>query len=72
MTISNELSDLITELQFNEKGMFDKILYMICKKIYYREKLEYADFLHIQCLSDCRQDKLLKYIKLSNSDNAYV
>ncbi len=64
MTISNELTKKITELQYKEDGKFDWKTHSILRKVHFREVFEYEDFVHMKSMNDDRKDKLLQYIEL--------
>jgi hypothetical protein len=72
MTITQEMQDILMKLKYDDNEKFDVVLYMICKKIYQKEKWNYKDFVHIRTLSNRRGNELLNYINLCNLDNNFL
>jgi hypothetical protein len=62
MPISREMDDIIKRLQIDDNGIVDWKIYEICRKLYYKEKIEYEDCNHMRDLSENRKNDLLEYI----------
>jgi hypothetical protein len=68
MTISIELANLITKLQYDENEKFDVKLYRLMKKMYFRESFDFDDFIYIRGLSKERSNDFLNYVYLCNPE----
>lgn len=65
MSITQEMQDLLKEIQYKKSGKFDTAIYRICSKFYRREKLKEAEIIYIMTtLNGKRKDCLLKFIDI--------
>jgi hypothetical protein len=62
MPISREMDDIIKRLQIDDHGNIDWKIYEICRKLYYKEKIEFENYNHMRDLSEKRKNDLLEYI----------
>jgi hypothetical protein len=62
MPISPEMNEIIKRLQIDDHGTIDWKIYDICRKLYFKEKIEFEDYNHMRDLSEKRKDDLLEYI----------
>jgi hypothetical protein len=62
MPISREMDVLIKRLQIGDDGNVDFKIYEVCRKLCYKEKIEFEDYNHMRNLSENRKNDLLEYI----------
>ena len=68
MPITKEMQKYLEKLQYDKDGKFDRILYFICKSIYYRERLSGEEIFHITRLDEVRKNDLFNFINVCNPD----
>jgi hypothetical protein len=62
MPISREMDDIIKRLQISDGGIIDWKIYDFCRKLYFKEKIEFEDYNHMRDLIENRKKDLLEYI----------
>jgi hypothetical protein len=62
MPISREMDVLIKRLQIGDDGNVDFKIYEICRKLYFKENIEFEDYNHMRYLSENRKNDLFEYI----------
>jgi hypothetical protein len=68
MTVTQEMQKNINKLKYDNFGKWDSVSYTSCSKIYFRERLNVEEMLHISSLDDERKAHLLNFINLCNPD----
>ena len=68
MTVTEEMQKNINKLKYDNFGNWDSVSYKSCSKIYFRERLNVEEMLHISSLDDERKAHLLNFINLCNPD----
>ena len=65
MSITQEMQELLKEIQYKKNGKFDTAIYRICSKFYRREKLKEEERIYIMTtLNGKRKISLLKFIDI--------
>ena len=69
MAITQKMGKYLNKLTYHDDGNYNTVLYMICKKFYYRERLDLKEMLYISALNVEMKNDLLHFINLCNPDN---
>ena len=69
MAITQEIVKYLNKLTYNDDGNYNTVFYIICKKFYYRERLDLKEMLYITALNEEMKNNLFRYINLCNPDN---
>ena len=64
MSITDEMQKCINIICYNEGGLLDIELYQICKDIYYQEKLNKDQIIHIHFIDDEKKHNIIVLMNL--------